>query len=158
MYKINAMWMNFVSVSLGIVLVPCIRLRNFDIPQVVSARWISCASACSSQSSSTWISVRHEQGCNPLPFNQCWNMASQHSSGSPWYFPLMMSSWVPLSSKSRRTPNLRHLGDTLLMIWIFLPWAVLHTDSLESLRGASTLNSNYSDALWTLLIVDACCI
>ena len=84
-----------------------------------SASWISSASDSWSQSSSSWISFRHEQGFTPFPFNQCWNMALHRALSVECAFS-MLSSSVPVSSKSKRTPKSFHSGANVLMIWIFL--------------------------------------
>ena len=58
------------------------------------------ASTSNSQSSSSSMSLRHEQGLTPFPFNQYWNISRQHASGSPWFLILIASNFAPDVSNS----------------------------------------------------------
>ena len=114
-----------------------VHVLNLLLESTVSASWISWASTCWAQSSSSSMSVLQDEGLTPFPFNQCWNMTLQHASGSLGCFFSMMSSCVPLSSKSRRTPRLRQWELSLLMMKTLFPPAVRNTDNLARVRVVS---------------------
>ena len=102
-----------------------------------SADWISSESACWSQSSSSSMSLPHEQGLTPFPLSQCWNMARQQSSGSPRYFCSIDSIFAPVSSKFIMYPRLRQWGPSWEMILIFPPAAVLRSNNWARVGGES---------------------
>ena len=90
-----------------------------------------------SQSSSSSMSLRHEQGLTPFPMSQCWNMSLQHASGSVGWVALITASLVPLLSNSNWSPNFCHFGVTVSMILI-LPPEVFSRDSFPSVGVVST--------------------
>ena len=90
-----------------------------------------------SQSSSSSMSLCHEQGLTPFPISQCWNMSLQHALGSLGWVALISLSFEPLLSNSNRSPRLCHRGATDSMTLIFCPSAVLSTDSFPSVGVAS---------------------
>ena len=79
------------------------------------------ASTSKSQSSSSSMSLRHEQGLTPLPFNQSWNISLQHSCGSLLFLTLIASNFAPNSSNSNWNPKVFHFGATVSMILILFP-------------------------------------
>ena len=70
------------------------------------------------------INFSHVTGA-PFPISQCWNMDWQHDTAPS--LPLSASirfSWLPLGSKSSKTPTSFHLGATVLIISTFCPFCV----------------------------------
>ena len=86
------------------------------------------ASTSKSQSSSSSMSLCHEQGLTPFPFNQCWNSSWQHASGSPWFLILIASNFAPNVSNSNWSPSACHLDATAEIILSFFPSDVFNID------------------------------
>ena len=117
-----------------------------------TASLIFSASTVRLQSSSNSMSMHHEQGLRPFPFNQCWNIAWQHALGSLGCILSMMPSCVPLSSKSKITARSRQWEATVSMILIFSPLAVASTDSWARVGvvSASSLREDSYNYLITI--------
>ena len=124
---------------------PLINLwRNFPKKQVIF--FVQPNNVSISSASISWLEslisstiIRHEQGVLPFPFSQCWNMALQQASGSERCFLSMISSSVPLSSKSNKQPRRFQNGASLLMIQIFFPSGVVSDDNWASVGVESVL-------------------
>ena len=88
-------------------------------------------------SSNNSMSLCQEHGFTPFPFNQCWNMERQHTSGSLGWVVLITSNLVPLSSNSSRSPIFCHFGTTVSIILILFPSLVCNIVSLLRVGVAS---------------------
>ncbi len=97
------------------------------------------ASTSKSQSSRSSMSLRHEQGLTPLPFNQCWNISRQHSSGSLLFLVLIASNFEPNSSNANWSPSALHFDASAAIILIFFPSAVFNIDKFLRVGVASVL-------------------
>ena len=95
------------------------------------------ASTSKSQSSSSSMSLRHEQGLTPLPFNQSWNISRQHASGSPRFLFSIASNFEPNSSNPNWSPKAFHFGATVGIILILFPLAVFIMDKFLRVGVAS---------------------
>ena len=110
---------------------------------VYTADSTSFASDSKLLSSKSSMSFRQEHGFTPFPFNQCWNMERQHSSGSVGWVFSISSSLVPLPSKSISAPNFCHFGATVSITLIFFPLPIRNIVSVLRVGVVSVKNKSY---------------
>jgi len=89
------------------------------------------ASEINSQSFKMFISVFHVVGFTPFPFNQCWNMDSQHATGLFNFCRSIMSNRLPTRSKLSWLPTFLQSFATVSMILTRSPLGSLSSDSLS---------------------------
>ena len=77
------------------------------------------------------ISVLHVTGFTPFPFNQCWNMASQHATGLFDFCRSIMSNWLPTLSKLSWHPTFLQSFATVSTILTRSPFGSFISDSLS---------------------------